>query len=82
MATTLFTGWATATSGVKPLVNLGAWNFPWNDLIIGAVGHVVMLVFGYFGSLLFESDPSAAREMTLWKWLEVRRSKTLGAVAV
>jgi solute:Na+ symporter, SSS family len=80
-ATTLFTAWATATSGATPLVNLGAWNFPWNDLIIGAVGHVVMLVFGYLGSLLFTSDPDAARELTFWKWLEVGRARTTGAIA-
>jgi SSS family solute:Na+ symporter len=82
VATTLFTAWATATVGVKPLLNLGGWNFPWNDLLIGAVGHVVMLIFGYFGSLLFQSDPVVAREMTFWKWLELRRLKQVGAVAV
>jgi len=51
-------------------------------LTIGAVGHVVMLIFGYLGSLLFTSDQSAAREMTFWKWIEIRRAKTETAVPV
>jgi len=75
IVTALFTAWATATSGAKPWVNLGAWNYGWNDLTIGAVGHVVMLVSGYLGSLLFKGDP-AARDLTFWKWVEVRRIKT------
>jgi hypothetical protein len=76
VATTLYTAWATATVGAKPLVNLGSRNFPWNELMIGAVGHVVMLVFGYLGSLLFPADPSAVAQMTFWRWLEIRREKT------
>jgi len=82
VATALFTGWATATAGAKPLVNLSPYNFAWNELTIGAVGHVVMLIFGYLGSLLFTSDQSAAREMTFWKWIEIRRSKTESEVTV
>ncbi len=74
VATALFTAWATATVGAKPLVNMG-YSYPWNDLTIGAVGHVVMLVFGYLGSLLFKTDEAAAREMTYWKWIEIRDAK-------
>jgi SSS family solute:Na+ symporter len=73
VATALFTGWATATVGVKPLMNMGAFNYPWNDLTIGAVGHVIMLIFGYLGSLLFKTDEAASREMTYWKWIEIRQ---------
>ena len=80
IVTALFTAWATATSGAKPWVNLGAWNYGWNDLTIGAVGHVVMLVSGYLGSLLFKGDP-AARDLTFWKWVEVRRIKTESVIA-
>jgi len=82
VATALFSGCATATSGAKPLINLAPYNFGWNELTIGAVGHVVMLIFGYLGSLLFTSDQSAAREMTFWKWIEIRRAKTETAVPV
>jgi len=59
VATALFTGWATATARAKPLINLAPYNFAWNELTIGAVGHVVMLIFGYLGSLLFTSDPKS-----------------------
>jgi SSS family solute:Na+ symporter len=80
IATALFTAWATATVGAKPFIDLG-YNYPWNDLTIGAVGHVIMLIFGYLGSLLFKSDQSAARDLTFWKWMEVRRAKASGVVA-
>ena len=82
VATTAFTAWATATVGAKPLLNLGAWHFPWNDLMIGPVGHVVMLVFGYLGSVVFPAAPSPEAEMTLWRWRELRRTKTASAINV
>jgi SSS family solute:Na+ symporter len=49
----LFTGWATLTVGQKKIVDLGRFNFPWSDLMIGAVGHVMLVVVGYSASLLF-----------------------------
>lgn len=72
LATVVFTGWATLTCGDKRVLDLGAWNFPWSDLMIGAVGHVVLFVFGYLGSLFFPGERSALSEMTFWKWLRAR----------
>lgn len=52
VACSLFTVWAVLTKGANPIVNLGhGWNFPWDELMIGACGHVVMFVVGYAASL-------------------------------
>lgn len=70
----LVTVWAVLTKGGK-IVNLGAYNYSWDDLMIGAVGHVTLLVVGYGASLLFRrgADDGRAREMTLWGWLSRER---------
>ncbi|MBV8819664.1 MAG: hypothetical protein JO022_14990 [Acidobacteriaceae bacterium] len=74
-ATILFTAWATLTNGADKIVRLGWFNYPWNDLTIGAVGHVVFFVCGFLGSLLFTDASAPAREMTLWGWLAGRRTQ-------
>ena len=58
-----FTAWATLTLGAKPLVNLGRFNFPWHDYMIGAVGNVVLFVVGYAASLLFEHAESKVAQV-------------------
>src|SRR2546430_8135854 len=43
-ASLLFTAWATLTlSGEKRVLDLGRWNYPWHDLVIGAAAHLVLL---------------------------------------
>ena len=71
-STVLFTAWASATSGETKL----PFHYPWHDLTIGAVGHVVMFVTGYLGSLPFRREHSALGEMNLWTWLRTRRRST------
>ncbi len=62
VACTLFTTWAVLTKGANPIVNLGnAWNFPWDELMIGACGHVVMFVVGYTVSWM---NPQPITELT------------------
>jgi SSS family solute:Na+ symporter len=56
-ACVVFTGWATLTLGEKPLVNLGRFNFPWHDYMIGAIGNVLVLTVGAAASLLRVSAP-------------------------
>ncbi len=51
-ANVLFTVWAVLTKGAKPMLNLSPYNFPWDDLMIGAAGHVVLLSVGYLASRL------------------------------
>ena len=45
-----FTGWATLTLGEQAVLNLGHFNFPWHDYMIGAIGNVVLLVVGIAAS--------------------------------
>jgi SSS family solute:Na+ symporter len=74
-ASLLFTAWATLTmSGEKRVVDLGRWNYPWHDLVIGAAAHMVLLIVGYVASLFFPREESALSEMTIGKWFRLQRS--------
>jgi hypothetical protein len=42
------------------------------------VGHVVLFASGYLGSLFFPREQSSLTEMTLWKWLKVRKDHPAG----
>src|SRR5690349_23983625 len=57
--TTLF-----RSSGKDKVLDLGAFNFQWAGVMIGAVGHVVLLVFGWLGSLVFASPDGGDRKST------------------
>ena len=50
-----FTGWATLTLGDKRLLDLGRFNFPWHDYMIGAIGNVVLFAVGYVASRMLPS---------------------------
>jgi SSS family solute:Na+ symporter len=54
-ACTAFTAWATLTLGEKRILDLGRFNFPWHDYMIGAIGNVVLFVVGYAASRIFEA---------------------------
>jgi SSS family solute:Na+ symporter len=81
-ASLLATVWAVLTKGGK-FLDLGRFNYAWDDLMIGAVGHVVLLVVGYVASLFFPrgTGQAAAHDMTLWGWLARSRAKTAQASA-
>jgi SSS family solute:Na+ symporter len=81
VASVIFTAWATLTMSGKRAVDLGAFNYPWDDLMIGACAHVVLLVVGYAASLFFPPEPSALSEMTIWRWLKVRKELVDDSVA-
>jgi SSS family solute:Na+ symporter len=77
-ATILFTAWATLTYGDKRMLDLGAWNYPWHDYTIGAVGHLVLLVVGYVASVIIpvrEAPDEALLRMTLWGWMKQRAAE-------
>ena len=73
IACLIFTAWALLTNGKQPAVDLGNWNFTLPGVLIGVIGHVVLLVTGLAASYLFAAPESGSREMTLWGWLEKRR---------
>jgi len=70
VASLAFTAWATLTLNGGKVVNLGKYNFPLHDYMIGALGHVVLLIVGYLASYLFHNSGGNTRELTLWGWLE------------
>lgn len=82
LATILFTAWATLTYGDDRALDLGAWNYPWHDYTIGAVGHLLLLVTGYLASLLIPRAKAAGEgleQATLWAWLERRRAELIAS---
>lgn len=76
VANLIFTTWATLTLNGK-MLNLGRFNFPWHDYMIGAVGHIVLLAAGIvFGLFLRDSAPCSP-ELTLRGWLESRKTRSM-----
>jgi SSS family solute:Na+ symporter len=69
LASLIVTTWATLTLNSGSIVNMGRYNFPLHDLMIGAVGHVVLLLVGYLASFLFHGAAGNIEELTLWGWL-------------
>jgi solute:Na+ symporter, SSS family len=76
IANLLFTIWATLSLDGKTL-NLGRFNFPWHDYMIGAVGHVVLLATGLLFSLFLPDATPSAPQLTLRGWLAARKNDTL-----
>jgi len=73
-ANLLFTGWATLTSGKSQALDLGDFNYTWPSVMIGVIGHVIVLVVGYFASLLFPPDANVKSEWTFWGWIATRKT--------
>lgn len=69
----VFTVWATLTAG-HSMPWLGWFQFPWHDYMIGAIGHVVLLVVGIVCSYLFPGSGPRAAEKTFWGWLAQSRA--------
>jgi len=68
-ASLVFTAWATLTLDGGKLWNLGRFNFPLHNYMIGVIGHLVLLGIGCLACLFFPNRNLAAREMTLSGWL-------------
>ncbi|WP_420237074.1 sodium:solute symporter [Telmatobacter bradus] len=62
----VFTTWATLTMNDGHIVNLHAWNYPWHEYTIGALGNVLLFGVGLIVALFSRSTPTGA---TLWSWL-------------
>jgi SSS family solute:Na+ symporter len=76
-ASLAFTLWAMLTLNRGNIVDLGRYNFPLHDYMIGVIGNIVLLVVGYFASFLFRPPDAGARELTLWGWLQRNRSPVM-----
>jgi SSS family solute:Na+ symporter len=79
-ASTIFTIWAVLTKGAKPIVNLGAFNFPADELTIGAFGNIVLFVIALAVSLMTSAAHTKTAQAdagTLWHWLRNRATPTV-----
>ena len=54
--------------------DVGNWNFPWAGVMIGVIGHVIVLGVGYAASWCFPPDEHTKEEWTIWGWLARRKS--------
>jgi solute:Na+ symporter, SSS family len=72
VANLIFTIWATLTLNGK-IVDLGRYNFPWHEYMIGAIGHIVLVVFGVVFSVLLVNDSPSNPDLTLWGWLQRKK---------
>lgn len=79
IANLLFTVWGTLTEGGKTL-DLGSWNFPWHDYMLGALGHVLLFAVGVLVSLCFRGD-SLAQNLTWQGWRRRASAVEAGPVA-
>ena len=81
-ASVLFTAWATLTMGQNRVLDLGRFNYTWNDLMIGALAHIVLFGVGYFASLPFAPEGDGQTEMTIWEWFRRRSTPVVSAIPV
>jgi SSS family solute:Na+ symporter len=73
VACTLFTIWAAMTAGGKRPFGAGVAGFTWHDMMIGAVGNVLVMAIGYGVSCLFPREHSSLEKLTIWNWLRSGR---------
>jgi solute:Na+ symporter, SSS family len=78
VANLLFTAWATLTLKGN-LLNLGRFNFPWHEYMIGAIGHVILLITGVLFSIALPDIAPSAPQLSLRGWLSARRNGCLDA---
>jgi SSS family solute:Na+ symporter len=71
---TAFTLWAVLTKGAKPVINLAPFNFPYDDLTIGALGNIILFATGWLASLLMRSSDVEATG-TFWHWRKAKRHR-------
>ena len=79
-AALVFTAWATLTGGKYKMVDLG-FNYTWPDVMIGVIAHVIVLVVGWLASFGFPAPQLNTRAMTIWGWLEKRKTLNIEKIA-
>jgi SSS family solute:Na+ symporter len=75
-ASLIFTTWATLTLNGGKIWNLGRFNFPMHDYMIGVFSHLALLVVGALAALALPNRDPDARRLTFWEWRRrVRKSQ-------
>jgi SSS family solute:Na+ symporter len=80
VANLAFTAWATLTVNGGKMLDLGAWNYPWNEYTIGAVGNVLLLAVGLLVAGFFPLRAKASSPHTLWDWLAAEKHSHLHVI--
>jgi SSS family solute:Na+ symporter len=75
LCSTVFTVWAVLTKGARPFVDLSSFNYPGDDLTIGACGNIILFVTGWIASRLTKPGDVDDRG-TFWHWRAVRKSRS------
>jgi len=70
-----FTAYATLTMNNGKTLNLHAWNYPWHEYTIGAVGNLLLFFTG-LAVALFSSRTQQSTN-TLWDWLATHKKQLL-----
>jgi solute:Na+ symporter, SSS family len=65
----LVTLWAALTANGGHILNLGLWNFPWHEYLIGAAGHLSLLAGALLFTFIFPARNLADPALTLYGWL-------------
>jgi SSS family solute:Na+ symporter len=68
-ASLLVTAWGLLTSGSVKIAELGRWDFPWHEYMVGAVGNIVLFCVGLLISLLAPGPHLTDPRLTLWGWM-------------
>jgi SSS family solute:Na+ symporter len=81
-ASVLFTAYALLTSTPvfwagkeRILVDLGRFNFPHHEYMIGVYSHILLFVVGYVASLFFKNEKDI-RSLTYYGYLDMKRGKS------
>jgi SSS family solute:Na+ symporter len=74
VCSSVFTVWAVLTKGASPMVNLGGFNYPGDDLTIGAAGNIILFAAGFLASL-FNRPAESEEQGTVWHWRSTRRRR-------
>jgi len=73
-ANLIFTTWATLTLGGGKIWDLGRFNFPLHDYMIGVIGHLILLGVGYGASFRFPNRDTVSKEMTYRGWRRAQQA--------
>jgi solute:Na+ symporter, SSS family len=81
VASLAFTAYATLTIDGGKLWNLGRFNFPLHNYMIGVIGHIVLLTVGCAAAIAFPDRDPGRRRLTYWgfRGLETGEGKVSAA---